>query len=107
MRITCHNGCKKPFLIEKFHLTRRLGGIERTYYSCPYCHYEYTVYYTDEGIRQRQHKLIRTMRALRQQTSSLDRELAEGCARRIDAEIKALMKELHERLEGGPLQANA
>ena len=54
---TCNAGCNQTFEITSM-LTISLGrGIEKTYFKCSHCDYEYVAFYTDREIRSLQEKM--------------------------------------------------
>lgn len=49
--VDCDRGCQLSFTIEELKTEHLLGGIEKSFFTCPYCGYEYVAYYTDPEIR--------------------------------------------------------
>lgn len=63
MKVKC-NSCKRDFKIENVKTEDMGNGVERTFFSCPFCGHKYTGFYTDESIRNLQKKIQKAVARL-------------------------------------------
>lgn len=58
----CNKGCQKDFLVTEFKTEKLDGGIEKTYFTCPHCLFDYVSFYTNAEIRKLQEKVRKVLR---------------------------------------------
>ena len=90
--------CSKQYIIEGIELMSEINevtGLERIYYMCPHCGFEYTVALTDEKIRNLMAKRER-LRALYKQKPT-QKKLAR--INNLSLDIKQMMDKLNQRAE--------
>ena len=90
--------CNKKIDTSSIELkTRRfVSGLEKTYYSCPHCNFEYTIMITDQEIRQ----LMDKREGLKGYASircGEERRLREKEFHNLDAEIKKKLNKLNNK----------
>lgn len=96
--MTCDQGCTKEFEIKAAQTIKLDAGVEKTYFTCPYCQHEYVAFYTDDEIRKLQEKITKVMGKYSSpyhNTKSLMKQ-----ERKLKQEIKAKMSALRKRVEG-------
>lgn len=89
---TCDQ-CNADFTVFRLGVEVVHGDIERTHFICPACGYDYTVSYTNSGIRQLQQ--LRTKLLKRVRNKKNDRLLKD-----IKQRIEIGMNRLKQEVEG-------
>jgi hypothetical protein len=93
---TCDAGCKKEFTISKFKAKKVKSGIEKTFFRCTHCKYEYVAYYSSTETL----KLQKEMRQLhvKMRTGDVNNLLKEEVL--LKAKIKQSMDDARRIAEG-------
>lgn len=100
MKVSC-DGCKNDFEVvpQKDYLPK---SVDRSFFACPECGKQYTMFYTDPEVRKLQErqrtiraKISRTLK--REKFEQLVKELSE-----IEERTKAKMQELRSEYDASP-----
>ncbi|CAG9608041.1 hypothetical protein [Pseudoneobacillus rhizosphaerae] len=96
MKTTCDAGCKKVFTITKFKTKKVKSGIEKTFFRCTHCKYEYVAYYSSAETL----KLQKEMRQLhaKMRTGDINNLLKEEAL--LKAKVKQSMDDARRIAEG-------
>lgn len=95
----CNAGCTRPFTIEAFKVDQLPKGIEKTYFTCPFCQREYIAHYTDGEIRSLQDKIRKVQqRFLR---PHYNHQAAANQEAKLKRKIAEKMDALRQRVEKG------
>lgn len=94
LKVSCDN-CKKEFKL-KFQIKKIKDDIERVYFVCPKCKKEYTCYYTNDLIKDKQNQLrelskLENLEHTEKKRTTLKRELSML--------IELLKAEMEENIE--------
>ncbi len=57
IKATCNLGCQETFTIKRFRRKMIIDDIEKVYFRCPECGFEYTCFFTNEKIKKMQMEL--------------------------------------------------
>lgn len=90
--VQCDN-CKGGFKID-LKMRRLKDAIEETYFTCPYCQYHYTSFFTDISVREKQRSIRQLWDKLH---NTKDQNKIIHIQERIEnekAEIKVMMDDL-------------
>lgn len=69
----CNAGCNKNFYIDDFKEEQLSGGVEKTYFVCPNCEYQYIAFYTDKRVRNLQERLRGLRKRFRDQREDIEK----------------------------------
>jgi transposase-like protein len=98
MNCNC-DSCKQDFVIGRLDERLLKDGVRQTFFSCPHCKKEYTAFYTDKAIRERQ-KELKNLQSECKRTKKPERleELSEQIER-ITMENDVAMSRLRQEHE--------
>lgn len=96
MEVTC-DSCKRKFVIENIQTEDIGNGIERTFFSCPFCHCEFTGFYTDESIRSQQDDIRKA--ALKLRNGNYDQKVLKKRIAKMKKKMKGEMDALKTKVE--------
>ncbi|GIO57901.1 hypothetical protein [Paenibacillus cineris] len=99
MKTNCDAGCHIAFEVESFSTTRIGDGVDKIYFVCPHCQYEYVAFYTDPEIRELQVKI----RRIQQRFANPRADTVKAVQREAELkqQIKGKMDALRARIESG------
>ncbi|MFU1797361.1 hypothetical protein ACM1RC_26080 [Paenibacillus azoreducens] len=95
VNVNC-NTCNRDFKTEI--RTEDMGnGVERTFFSCPFCRREYTGFYTDESIRSLQKKIQKAVAKLG--NDNYDQKVLKKRIAKMQQKMKGEVDSLKARME--------
>ena len=91
MLLKCDTGCGEKFEVEALGVEVVRDDIERTWFYCPHCEEQYTVCYTNDGIRRLQALHQESLKKIRHAKRN---RLIRDLKKRIAKGMERLKKEM-------------
>ncbi|MEI2395604.1 hypothetical protein [Paenibacillus phytohabitans] len=95
MAVHCDN-CKGGFHIDLQHRWLE-DSVEETYFTCPYCQTEYSSFYTDTNVREKQRSISKLRERFTALKDPAKRDVLQERIEREQAEVKVMMAELKQK----------
>lgn len=88
----CNKGCQKEFIVSEFKTEKLEGGIEKTFFTCPHCLFEYVSFYTNAEIRKLQEKIRKVLKKTADPTKGYASMVKQE--KKIQKEVKKIRDEI-------------
>lgn len=95
------NRCRNDFVIGELKQAPSVNEVECVYFSCPHCQADYTAYYTNQAIRDRQAEINDLNEKVSNAKSDKTRDKYIEEIEALTKQNKQEMEQLRKEIEGG------
>lgn len=92
--------CKNDFVVGELKHAPSVNEIQRVYFSCPHCQADYTAYYTNQAIRERQAEINELNEKLHNAKSDKMKDKYSEEIETLTKQNKQEMEQLRKQIEG-------
>lgn len=92
--------CKNDFVMGQLKQAPSVNEVERVYFSCPHCQADYTAYYTNQKIRDRQAEINELNKKVHNAQSDKTKERYIKQIESLTRQNKREMEQLRKEIEG-------